>query len=58
MPEEKKEKKEFTDEQILAANILAAIYPGMFASHGQMHRAETDATDAAKRIIAIVKSKF
>ncbi len=59
MPENKPEvKKEFTDTQLLAANIISAVFPGYYSAHGQLVRAEQEAVSIAHRIIAIVKQDF
>lgn len=50
--------KDFTDTQLLAAQIIAATFPGYYSSHGQLHRAEKEAIDIARRIIEVVKSDF
>jgi len=59
MPENKPEvKKEFTDTQLLAANIIAATFPGYYSAHGQLVKAENEAKDIAHRIISWIKSEF
>lgn len=51
-------KKDFTDTQLLAAQLIAATFPGYYASHGQLKRAEDESISITKRIIEIVKSDF
>jgi len=56
MPEQNK--KEFTDTQLLAAQIIAATFPGYYSSHGQLKRAEDESVSIAHRIIELIKSEF
>lgn len=51
-------KKDFTDTQLLAAQLIAATFPGYYASHGQLVRAEQESVSITKRIIEIIKSDF
>ncbi len=58
MPEAKVEHKSFTDKQLLAAQIIAATFPGYYSSHGQLVKAEQEAKDIAHRIIDVVLAEF
>ena len=60
MPEQKgvEPKKEFTDTQLLAAQIIAATFPGYYSAHGMLVKAEQEAVSIAHRIIDVVKSEF